>query len=95
MVPPNFDSMTEEAIVSRLEIQRSLGRVEGKLDQIISGMTEHEARDQIRFAEVALQVKDLETQIESIKKKIWVWSGAIAVIAFVLSHFPFTLFTGK
>lgn len=94
MMLDNTDN-TEAAILARMEIQRALGRVEGKLDQIITGMAEHEARDQTRFTEVALQVKDLEHQLDLIKRKIWIWSGAIAVIAFTVSHLPFNLILGK
>lgn len=83
------------AMVHRLEIQRGLGRVEGKLDQIILGMAAHETRDQARFDEVNIRIDRLDTRQNRTERKIWIWSGAIAIAAFFISHFPFNLITGK
>lgn len=89
----NVDS--EEVTLHRLEIQRGLGRVEGKLDQIIIGMSSHEDRDQFRFTEVHTRLDKLDSRQNRTERKIWVWSGAIAIVAFFISHFPFNLLIGK
>lgn len=78
--------------VLAMEIQRGLGRVEGKLDQIIVGMDNHENRDQIRFSDVAKQIEELSKRQSLTERKIWMWSGAIGIIAFLAGHFPFSLF---
>lgn len=83
------------AMMHRLEIQRGLGRVEGKLDQIILGMTAHETRDQVRFDEVNVRIDKLDTRQNRTERKIWLWSGAIAIVAFVLSHIPYSSLIGK
>lgn len=78
--------------VLAMEVQRGLGRVEGKVDQILLGMDAHENRDQTRFTDVARQIEELAKRQTIIERKIWMWSGAIGVIAFVAGHFPFNLF---
>jgi hypothetical protein len=85
------DINTEAAVIARLEIQRSLGRVEGKLDQIITGMTMHESLDKDRFLDVHQELDTLSRRTSGLEKKIWVASGAVALVAFFLSHFPFAL----
>lgn len=86
---------SEEVIVHSLEIQRGLGRVEGKLDQIIYGMNSHEERDTDRFKEVNIRLDSQDVRQSKIEKKIWLWSGGLAVIAFIISHFPFNILIGK
>lgn len=90
-----MSSDKEEVIVHSMEIQRGLGRVEGKLDQIIVGMSFHEDRDQIRFTEVHTRLDKLDSRQNRTERKIWLWSGAIAIVAFVLSHIPYNLIVGK
>lgn len=89
------DNIAEEGVVNSLEIHRGLGRVEGKLDQIIAGMTLHEDRDQLRFTDVALQIKDINIRIGITERKIYLWSGGLAVLVFLVSHFPFAQLISK
>ena len=63
-------------------LQRSLGRLEGKVDQILEGMMNHELRDQERF-------NNVEKRIGSLEKKIWYGSGVAAVVAFLLAKITF------
>lgn len=86
---------SEDVISHSLEIQRGLGRVEGKLEQILVGMSAHEDRDQFRFSEVNIRLDKLDTRQNRTERKIWIWSGAIAIVAFFISHFPFNLILGK
>jgi hypothetical protein len=86
--PENF----EAAVLARMEIQRGLGRVEGKIDQIIEGINAHEERDQHRFSDVNERVTDLNKRLLAAERKLWIWTGAIVIFAFVASHFPFSHF---
>lgn len=94
-MPSRSQEAQEEVTLHSYEIQRGLGRVEGKLDQIILGMTNHEDRDQSRFSEVHIILDKLDARQNRTERKIWLWSGAVALVAFVLSHIPYNLLIGK
>lgn len=79
-----MSQISEVLSVSLSEIQRGLGRVEGKLDQVITGQNQHEESDDNRFAHV-------DKRLSQVERKLYVWTGAIAVIVFVISHFPYSL----
>lgn len=87
-----LESQDNTAVIARMEIQRSLGRVEGKIDQIISGMDNHELRDNSRFEEVNRRIILLADRQRSMEKKIWYASGVVGVLMFALAHFPFNMF---
>jgi hypothetical protein len=67
------------------DIQRSLGRLEGKVDQILEGLENHEHRDHERFGSI-------EKRLGNIEKKIWYGSGIAAVGAFILAKLTFGLY---
>ena len=57
-----------------LEVQRSMGRLEGKTDALIMQLTDHIKKDEMAWA-----------RVNSMDKK-WVWfSGAVAGIAFFIA----------
>jgi tetrahydromethanopterin S-methyltransferase subunit G len=76
--------ISEVLSVSLSEIHRGLGRVEGKLDQVMGGQISHEAEDTNRFEQV-------NSRLAQVEKKLYIWGGAIAVIVFAISHFPFSM----
>lgn len=86
-----LDDNNEAAVIARMEIQRSLGRVEGKLDQIIAGITSHEQYDKDRFQEVHEQLDSINKRTATVERKFWYATGAVAAITFIVSHFPFNL----
>jgi hypothetical protein len=88
---PVLEEVTESAILARLEIQRSLGRVEGKLDQIITGMASHESLDKDRFADANIEIQMLDKRVAGLERKVWYASGVVGVLVFALSHLPFNL----
>lgn len=88
----NMDPNTEEAIISRMEIQRGLGRVEGKLDQIISGMSSHEADDKYRFEEVHKELHGLDNRTSGLERKIYYANGIAAAVVLFITYFPFKSF---
>lgn len=57
------------------EVQRSLGRLEGKLDQALS-----------RFASHDTQMAALDKRVGSVEKKVWWFSGAAGVIAWAATN---------
>ncbi len=56
------------------EVQRSLGRIEGKLDALVSTMTSHATNDDVRFANITVQLEDL-------KQTKWFNGGRASAIA--------------
>ena len=55
------------------EVQRSLGRIEGKLDSLADAMTAHFDKDEMEFGAI-------KRDINKINKKMFFGSGAIAAI---------------
>lgn len=55
------------------EVQRSLGRVEGKVDQILSAINQHFEDDKINFSEI-------KERLNSAEKKIWLGQGGAAIL---------------
>jgi hypothetical protein len=60
------------------DVQRSLGRIEGKLDGLLERLQEHTAEDAVNF-------KELRESIGTINAKIQFWSGGIALIVSAIS----------
>jgi hypothetical protein len=60
---------------SSSEIQRSLGRIEGKLDSLTNSLTAHTLEDHSNF-------NGIDKQISGIQNKIWMAMGAAAIIGF-------------
>lgn len=58
------------------EIERSLGRIEGKLDVLVSAFAEHLKEDASNFKEVNLRLSTAE-------KKLIFFMGALGVIWFI------------
>lgn len=75
----------QSADVQRAEIQRSLGRLEGKVDLILEGIKEHEERDEARF-------ENIEKRVALVERKIWYATGIGAALAFILSKLNSTGF---
>ncbi len=84
--------ISEVLSVSLSEIQRGLGRVEGKLDQVIVNQTHHESSDESRFAEIDKRFDRYENRQRLVERKLYIWTGAVAVIVFFISHFPYSTF---
>lgn len=78
--------------VLAMEIQRGLGRVEGKLDQIISGMSTHESYDKDRFSDVHGEIAKLDKRTSGLERKIWYANGVAASIVLFITYFPFKNF---
>lgn len=83
--------ISEFLSMSLSEIQRGLGRVEGKLDQVMVGQGAHEESDQTRFTEIDKRFDEFDNRQRAVEKKLYIWAGAVAVIAFAIAHFPFSL----
>jgi hypothetical protein len=62
------------------ELQRSLGRVEGKIDGILTGLEKHFRDDLDNFATI-------EARVGKVERKIYWFSGAWAVIGALAYHF--------
>lgn len=65
---------------SRYEIQRSLGRIEGKLDSLSLSFMEHSKDDKEEFAAIKLRTAILE-------KKFYAAIGALTLVLAVPSFF--------
>lgn len=72
-----------------LEIQRGLGRVEGKMDQVLLSAINHEELDKNRFRDVFETTKEIEERVGRLEKKVWYAAGFGAALAFIVSHLPF------
>lgn len=55
------------------EVQRSLGRIEGKMDQALTWMRDHAADDKARF-------DDISKRLGSVEKKTWTTGGIISLV---------------
>jgi hypothetical protein len=62
------------------EIQRSLGRLEGKLDSLILEIKQHFEDDKKNFSSI-------DTRVQKLEKKVWYASGFVAAIAFIIQNF--------
>jgi hypothetical protein len=67
------------------DIQRSLGRLEGKLDILITEIKQHFEDDQNNFSSI-------DTRFQSVEKKIYYASGFVAAIVFISQQFKSYLF---
>lgn len=70
-----------------LELQRSLGRVEGKLDYLITRMTDH-------FEQDATSFNNLDKRIAGVEKKVWMFAGGFAIVGTLVSQFVAKLIGG-
>lgn len=60
---------------------RSLGRIEGRLELILSRV-DTQARDQ---AEMKDKVSKLTDRVSKVEQKLWYWSGALLVIGAIFT----------
>ena len=61
-----------------MDVQRSLGRLEGKIDLILSNVQAHLLEDTARFDKIHVRQ-------DRVEKKIWMFSGIISVIGTALT----------
>lgn len=69
----------EQGEVSRQEIQRTLGRIEGQLQSINTSFVQHMSDDAANFKEIKLGFSVME-------RKVYTWSGFIIALGFALTH---------
>jgi len=66
------------------ELERSSGRVEGKIDSLLDALKQHFDDDRVNFG-------DIEKRINGIEHKVYWFTGAWAVVGagavYVLKHF--------
>lgn len=62
------------------DLQRGLGRVEGKLDTVLT-----------KLAEIGLLYNGLETRIRKVEAKLYYVSGGAAVAGFILSKIDYSI----
>lgn len=78
------------------EVQRSLGRIEGKLDSVVTTFTTHIKDDAESFYKINAKLNENTTLFDrrfaSIDKKIYMAMGALLVIS---AAFPYLLPTLK
>jgi hypothetical protein len=67
------------------EIQRSLGRLEGKLDSLITEIKQHFEDDKKNFSSI-------DTRIQKVEKKIYYASGFVAALIFIIQQFRSYIF---
>lgn len=74
----------EDSAVEAREVQRSLGRIEGKLDRILQWTQDHELLDNHRF-------EKLDERISENEQVRWKYTGGAGVLAaigtFVVTYF--------
>ena len=67
------------------EIQRSLGRLEGKLDSLLLEIKQHFIDDKTNF-------NALDSRIQKVERKIYYASGIVGTCVFILQHFKSYIF---
>jgi len=65
------------------EIARSLGRLEGKVDQFVETMKVYVEQNQTRIA-------DIEKRVGRVEKKSWYAAGAAAAVTFLVTKLGIT-----
>lgn len=79
MPKPSTKDYMEQGEVSRQEIQRTLGRIEGQLQSINTSFVQHMSDDAANFKEIKLGFSVME-------RKVYTWSGFIIALGFALTH---------
>lgn len=69
----------ESAGIQRADIQRSLGRIEGKLDSVCSSFLQHMQDDASNFKEIKLNISIMQ-------KKLATWAGGLIILGFLVSN---------
>lgn len=64
----------------REELQRSMGRVESKVDQVLAGLSAHVKDDNTHF-------DHLDKRVSGLEKKVYWASGIGALAVFLISNF--------
>lgn len=59
-------------------VQRTLGRIEGKLDALAISMTAHSSQDDVRF-------HSIEKKLEALQQSRWFNSGVAAAVSGTVS----------
>lgn len=77
------DREQAEGASARYDIQRSLGRIEGKLDSLGISFVQHARDDKDEFSIIKLRVATLE-------KKFWSFAGALTLLLSIFSLLPYT-----
>jgi hypothetical protein len=68
------------------EIQRSLGRLEGKFDQLMESIDKHFEDDKINFASVRLGMGEIRKDVDSLRFNWARVSGMAAFLAFIATQ---------
>ncbi len=63
-----------------VDLQRSLGRLEGKMDLLLSNLQVHLTEDTARFRLVDDKFIKLESRQNAVERKAWIMFGGVAVI---------------
>lgn len=66
--------------VSNNELERSLGRIEGKLDSLADAVLEHVRDDKEAFSE-------LKTRVSIMEKKMYTFLGAVGLIIGIFQYY--------
>lgn len=74
--------LTVEAITT--EVQRGLGRVEGKLDYLLTIIPDHFKSDEESFDKLANRISKLEVKVYTLAGSLGVFSG---IASSLISHF--------
>lgn len=73
------------------EVQRSLGRIEGKLDSVVTTFTTHIKDDSESFTNINNKLNEnmriFDARLASIDKKIYMAMGALLLVSAVLPYF--------
>lgn len=70
-----------------VEIGNAVGKVDGKLDMIIKGLTTHVEQTDRRFELINTRVDKVDKRVSNLKYHWGYAAGGAAVITFIISNF--------
>lgn len=75
------------ALEDNTDLHRSMGRLEGKVDLILSNLNTHLLEDTARFDKIHVRQDTLDSRQDSMAKQVWMAAGGLSVLILFVQNF--------